>query len=291
MIGTIFKIGMGIAKSAIKGAKGEAEVKKGKQEVEITKITAKTDRLRILSKVDNIFEAFIKIPIAILCIFLLLDRYFVLRSTMSDDLSIFFLTFSTMILGGIYSIKKWQQPKVEQLRKENEEQKLKRIEKIAQTNFSHTFTLKELVASNTADKEGIDNTTTDPTIIANLQHISTQVIDKIKARFAADTNMDMPFLCTSGYRCEELNRIVGGVTDSQHTKGEAIDIILPQHSRQLKPLFKYICLTCDDLPIDQIIYEHRGENRWIHISSTRSENRFDMKTMKNGKYKKYDPKG
>lgn len=33
-----------------------------------------------------------------------------------------------------------------------------------------------------------------------------------------------PMTVNSGYRCKELNRIVGGVATSQHVKGEAADI-------------------------------------------------------------------
>ena len=33
-----------------------------------------------------------------------------------------------------------------------------------------------------------------------------------------------PMTVNSGYRCQELNRIVGGVATSQHVKGEAADI-------------------------------------------------------------------
>ena len=286
MIGTIFKIGMGIAKSAIKGVKGDAEVKRGKQEVEITKLKVGSDRLRILSKIDNVFEAAIKIPITLICLFLLLDRYFVLRADMSDTLSMYFLSFSTMILGAVYGIKKWQQPKVEQIRKESEEKKLERVAQIAKSKFSMTFTFNEVIASNTAEKRGIDNTLTDASKIANLQHLCTDVIDVLKARFEA-AHGDTRFICTSGYRSPTLNKAVGGVADSQHIEGEAIDIILLDKPLDLKKLYNFMKSNCEDLPLDQVIYERKGTSRWIHISSKRDgTNRHEFNKMRNGKYYK-----
>jgi uncharacterized protein YcbK (DUF882 family) len=35
---------------------------------------------------------------------------------------------------------------------------------------------------------------------------------------------DIPMIITSGYRCKEYNRLVGGVDNSAHTKGIAVDI-------------------------------------------------------------------
>ena len=35
---------------------------------------------------------------------------------------------------------------------------------------------------------------------------------------------EIPFIVSSGYRCEEHNRDIGGVSDSAHLKGKAADI-------------------------------------------------------------------
>ena len=40
----------------------------------------------------------------------------------------------------------------------------------------------------------------------------------------ARENAGVPFVITSGFRCENYNREVGGVPDSAHTKGLAADI-------------------------------------------------------------------
>lgn len=45
----------------------------------------------------------------------------------------------------------------------------------------------------------------------------------IRARAEAS----IPFVITSGYRCAEHNRNEGGVSNSAHTKGKAVDIAAP----------------------------------------------------------------
>lgn len=43
-----------------------------------------------------------------------------------------------------------------------------------------------------------------------------------------------PMTVNSGYRCPELNRIVGGVPTSQHCKGEAADIKTGNHTESYR---------------------------------------------------------
>ena len=58
---------------------------------------------------------------------------------------------------------------------------------------------------------------------------STEVRDSIKAlvdevRQPLRDAWDEPLAINSGYRCPEVNKAVGGVPTSQHTKGEAADV-------------------------------------------------------------------
>ena len=78
------------------------------------------------------------------------------------------------------------------------------------------FSLSELVYSDTAHRLGLDNTPS-PAIVENLQELAEtlQVIrDAIKA----------PITISSGYRCAELNKAVGGSKTSSHMQGLAADI-------------------------------------------------------------------
>ena len=62
----------------------------------------------------------------------------------------------------------------------------------------------------------------------------------------------------SGYRSEELNRLVGGAPSSQHMKGEAGDIYTVDRNRLLEDL------VASRLNFDQaILYRTKG---FIHLS-------------------------
>jgi hypothetical protein len=56
-----------------------------------------------------------------------------------------------------------------------------------------------------------------------------------------------PLHVNSGYRCPELNRLVGGVPTSQHVKGEAADIASKQPAKLAQMAYDL------DLPFDQMI--------------------------------------
>ena len=76
--------------------------------------------------------------------------------------------------------------------------------------------------------------------------------------------MGMPIRITSGYRCEALNKAVGGVYNSQHLKGQAADICIDGDMTKGRKMFNYIR---DNLPFDQLIWEHNKAGiYWIHVS-------------------------
>ena len=119
------------------------------------------------------------------------------------------------------------------------------------------FTIEELSTSSVAEKNNIDNTP-DVYAIDNLHELVNNILDP--AREA----LKEPIYVNSGYRCEELNRIVGGVSTSQHCKGEAADIYCIHMDRLLEIL--------KTLDFDQlIIYKSKG---FYHVSyTTRRKNR------------------
>ena len=84
--------------------------------------------------------------------------------------------------------------------------------------MSNYFSLEELTASFTASKFGIDNT--PPKEVADkLQILISECLNKIREAYGK------PIIVTSGYRCAELNKKVGGKPTSQHLRGEAVDIV------------------------------------------------------------------
>ena len=118
------------------------------------------------------------------------------------------------------------------------------------------FTIAELTKSATAQRKGIKNVP-DTTITQNLTALIDNVLDPLREAYGA------PIIITSGYRCEKLNKVVGGAASSQHVKGQAADIRSVRDSRdQNKRLFDLIREL--KLPFDQLINEYDYD--WVHVS-------------------------
>ena len=81
-----------------------------------------------------------------------------------------------------------------------------------------------------------------------------------------------PIIIASGYRCKELNRLIGGATNSQHMTGQAADIKASDPDENGE-LFKLIRKEIKDF--DQLIWEFGDEDNpaWIHISFSKTRNR------------------
>ena len=123
------------------------------------------------------------------------------------------------------------------------------------------FTIKELCRSATAQRLGIDNTPPASAVTA-LHALVDHVLDPLRDAWGG------PIHVNSGYRCPELNKIVGGTPTSQHQRGEAADITVgtPARNRRLLALIKRL-----DLLVDQCIDEKGC--RWIHVSHRATHNR------------------
>lgn len=119
---------------------------------------------------------------------------------------------------------------------------------------SEFFTLKELTKSSTASKYHIDNTPADD-IIRNLQYGVDMVLDPLRRLYGK------PIVITSGYRCLELNKRVGGVANSWHTQGNAADI----HVASLTEATK-IFSNLQKIPsVDTALFEHSKSGQWLHV--------------------------
>lgn len=121
--------------------------------------------------------------------------------------------------------------------------------------LSNNFTLAELEASSKAKQLGIDNTMPEM-LFRNAQALAErlQIIrDVLKA----------PVTISSGYRCPELNKVVGGEIDSQHQLGLAADIHAKGYTAS--QLFGAIHQKMN-ISYDQLIIERAGGKEWVHIS-------------------------
>jgi hypothetical protein len=119
------------------------------------------------------------------------------------------------------------------------------------------FTMEELYASATAKAKGINNKPNVQQMI-NLVYLAAYVLEPLRVA------MNEPITIGSGFRCEALNRAVGGVKNSQHLKGQAVDLCIDGDMKKGKKWFDYIR---KNLPFDQLIWEHNAKGSyWVHVS-------------------------
>ena len=125
------------------------------------------------------------------------------------------------------------------------------------------FSVSELCASATALREGIDNR---PNKCAyHLLHVLVDLLlDPIREAWGE------PIVVSSGYRCKQLNALVGGAKYSHHVLGCAADIIAGNRADHRR-LFRLIAKMQQEgrIKFTQLILE--GDGRWIHISYVPSD--------------------
>ena len=79
------------------------------------------------------------------------------------------------------------------------------------------FSFQEFERSETATRHGIDNTAPE-WARKNIARLVDDVLDPLRQAWGK------PLVIGSGYRCQELNGLVGGSNTSHHLKGMAADI-------------------------------------------------------------------
>jgi hypothetical protein len=109
------------------------------------------------------------------------------------------------------------------------------------------FSLAELTTTNTK----IDNTPSKEVIeVLRTTAFYMEKVREILGNVAITIN--------SGYRSTDVNRQVGGTSNSSHTYGYAVDFTAYGHT----PLTISNILSKSNLKFDQLIYE----KTWVHIS-------------------------
>jgi len=140
------------------------------------------------------------------------------------------------------------------------------------SQLSPNFTLAELTVSEYASRKGIAEQFNPPAdVISNLSTLSNSVLERIREI------VGKPIVINSGYRCEKVNKAIGGVATSQHVKGQAADIRVI--GMTIEELFQAIR---NKIEYDQIIQEF---DAWVHISYVKNGNRnMNLRaTKQNGK--------
>ena len=129
--------------------------------------------------------------------------------------------------------------------------------------LSKNFSLNEFTKSVTAIRNGLDNEPTKEHI-RNLQLLAKFVLQPLRDA------LGKPIRITSGYRSENLNKLIKGSKKSQHCKGMAADLQFKVDGVMNNKMIwdKVIEL---ELPFDQMINEF--DYSWIHISHNHEHNR------------------
>ena len=119
-------------------------------------------------------------------------------------------------------------------------------------NLTPNFTLEELTASETAERNGWDNSPNDQEL-ANLTRLA-DFLEQVKVVLNGK-----PIIISSGLRTKKVNDAVGSRDTSQHRLGCAADFRVPG----MTPDQVVKAIIASGIGYDQVIREF---DRWTHIS-------------------------
>ena len=124
--------------------------------------------------------------------------------------------------------------------------------------LSKNFSLKELTASQTAERMGLDNNPSEAQV-ENLRLLCERVLQPVRDHFNKVVTI------SSGYRSEILSRKIGSSSKSQHCLGMAADFeIFSVPNNEVSDWIK------ENLMFDQLILEYwqpgDPNSGWIHCS-------------------------
>jgi zinc D-Ala-D-Ala carboxypeptidase len=135
--------------------------------------------------------------------------------------------------------------------------------------LSTNFTLEEMYASQTAVRDGIDNTPNEQ-VIARLKDLCDNVLQPLR------NLLKQPIVISSGYRSPALNAAVHGVPNSEHQLGQAADITVPGMTNAGLAGF----IIQNELKFNQLILEFYREDSpfygWVHVSFCKENNKNEV---------------
>ena len=137
---------------------------------------------------------------------------------------------------------------------------------------------KEGTYSRTGDRLGLDNTPNEEQLKC-MKEVAENLFEPLREWVGG------PIKITSMFRGEPVNTAIGGSKNSQHMKGQALDLDDTFKHKTNAEMYHYIK---DNLDFDQLIWEFGDDKNpnWIHVSYvTHRENRKKLTIAKrvNGK--------
>ena len=124
--------------------------------------------------------------------------------------------------------------------------------------ISKHISYKEATRSATALRLGIENVPNEYEL-QNMEMVAKKVFEPLREA------VNGPIKINSFYRCEELNKAIGGSSKSQHCQGRAIDI--DDIYGHVSNAYMYYYIK-DNLDFDQLIWEFGTDDSpdWVHVS-------------------------
>ena len=151
------------------------------------------------------------------------------------------------------------------------------------TKISPNFWLSEFEKSSTAVRYGIDNLATTE-VKEKLELLCLRVLQPTRDYFV-EKRMARGMTINSGFRCQQLNHILGSSSSSQHVLGEAADV-------EMRGVDNYVLATwiSENLEFDQLILEFYDgvdpSSGWVHVSYKENNNRGECLTINKGTVKR-----
>ena len=130
-------------------------------------------------------------------------------------------------------------------------------------NISEHISYKEGTYSVTALRLGLNNDPTK-THLSNMELLAEKIFEPLRKHVGG------PIKINSFYRGPELNKAIGGSANSQHCKGQAIDIDDVYGYMSNADMYEYIK---NNLSFDQMIWEFGNSDNpdWVHVSYVNEE--------------------
>lgn len=137
------------------------------------------------------------------------------------------------------------------------------------------FKMSELIYSEKAIENNINNMP-DINSLDNMLDLIVNCLQPIRNK------LGKPMIITSGFRSAKVNQLVGGVSNSGHTKGQAVDFVV--NGMTPKQIIDFIKKS--GVKFTQLIEEYNLNTSWTHVSYNKNDLKCEVLCYKNGIYTK-----